>query len=103
MLRVLQRYGAYCVAATLAAAILYVAPASSQEKAKASSQEKAKAGSQEKAKAASQEKAPAAAKPRQLSLPAELWTGDFDQMLERRIIRVLAPYSRTLFYHDKGH
>jgi hypothetical protein len=95
MLRALQRYGAYCVAATLAAAILYVAPASSQEK--------AKAGSQEKAKAASQEKAPAAAKPRQLSLPAELWTGDFDQMLERRIIRVLAPYSRTLFYHDKGH
>ena len=87
MLRALQRYGAYCVAATLAAAILYVAPASSQEK----------------ANAASQEKAPAAAKPRQLSLPAELWTGDFDQMLERRIIRVLAPYSRTLFYHDKGH
>ncbi len=95
MLRALQRYGAYCVAAPLAAAILYAAPASSQEK--------AKTGSQEKAKAASQEKPLAAAKPRQLSLPNELWTGDFDQMLERRVIRVLAPYSRTLFYHDKGH
>lgn len=29
-LRALQRYGAYCVAAPLAAAILYAAPASSQ-------------------------------------------------------------------------
>ena len=119
MLRALQRYGACCVAASLAAAILYVAPASSQEKAKAGSQEKAKAGSQEKAKAgsqekaksasqekaksASQEKAAAPAKPRQLSLQNEPWTGDFDQMLERRIIRVLAPYSRTLYYVDKGH
>jgi membrane-bound lytic murein transglycosylase MltF len=30
------------------------------------------------------------------------WTGDFDQMLERRIIRVYAPYSRSLNYSDKG-
>jgi len=28
--------------------------------------------------------------------------GDFDMMFERRIIRVLAPYSRTLFFNDKG-
>jgi membrane-bound lytic murein transglycosylase MltF len=28
--------------------------------------------------------------------------GDFQQMLERRRIRVLVPYSRTLFFHDKG-
>lgn len=33
----------------------------------------------------------------------EPWTGDIDTMLERRVIRVLVPYSRTLYYVDKGH
>jgi len=28
--------------------------------------------------------------------------GDFDMMRERRVIRVLAPYSRTLYFSDKG-
>lgn len=28
--------------------------------------------------------------------------GDFDMMFERRIIRVLVPYSRTLFFNDRG-
>ncbi len=78
MLRAVPRYAACCVAASLAAAILCVAPAGAQEKAAAPS------------------------KPRQLSLQNEPWTGDFDQMLERRIIRVLAPYSRTLYYVDKA-
>jgi membrane-bound lytic murein transglycosylase MltF len=32
----------------------------------------------------------------------EKFTGDFDQMLERRLIRVLVPYSRTLYFNDKG-
>ena len=74
-----QRYGARCVTAPLAAAmILCAAPVGAQEKA-------------------------APAKPRQLSLQNEPWTGDFDQMLERRVIRVLAPYSRTLYYVDQGH
>ena len=49
-----------------------------------------------------QDKAAAPAKPRQLSLQNKPWTGDFDQMLERRVIRVLAPYSRTLYYVDKA-
>jgi membrane-bound lytic murein transglycosylase MltF len=40
--------------------------------------------------------------PRQLSLAAKPWTGDFDAMIQRRMIRVLVPYSRTLFYNDKG-
>lgn len=31
-----------------------------------------------------------------------VYTGDFDTMLKRRIIRVLVPYSRTLFFNDKG-
>ena len=32
----------------------------------------------------------------------ELRTGDFDSMMERRQIRVLVPYSRTLYFNDKG-
>lgn len=43
-----------------------------------------------------------AAKDRQLSLAAKPWKGDFDGMLERRIIRVYVPYSRTIYFVDKG-
>lgn len=32
----------------------------------------------------------------------KLYTGDFDKMMKRRLIRVLVPYSRTLFFNDKG-
>src|SRR5688572_6087076 len=32
----------------------------------------------------------------------EHWSGDFDGMFERRVVRVLVPYSRTLFFNDKG-
>ena len=58
--------------------------------------------------AAAQTAAPAApasapaAKVRALPTEARVWKGDFDGMLERRHIRVLVPYSRTLFYNDKG-
>ena len=59
--------------------------------------------------AATQAAAPAASAPapdssptRQLSVAAKQWKGDFDKMLERRIIRVDAPRSRTLYYVDKG-
>ena len=45
---------------------------------------------------------PPAAPPRQLSFENTPWKGDFAQMLQRRIIRVLIPYSRTLFFNDKG-
>ncbi|GGI52834.1 transglycosylase SLT domain-containing protein [Oxalicibacterium solurbis] len=40
---------------------------------------------------------------RQLSLENRPWKGDFDQMLERRMIRALVPYSRTLYFVDKGY
>lgn len=43
-----------------------------------------------------------APQPRALSVENKPWKGDFDQMLEQRVIRVLMPYSRTLFYVDKG-
>ncbi|CAD6538044.1 MltF family protein [Paraburkholderia metrosideri] len=39
---------------------------------------------------------------RQLNLGNKPWTGDFDAMLKRRIIRFLVPYSRTLYFNDKG-
>jgi membrane-bound lytic murein transglycosylase MltF len=32
----------------------------------------------------------------------EKFSGDFDQMLARRLIRVHVPYSRTLYFNDKG-
>jgi membrane-bound lytic murein transglycosylase MltF len=41
-------------------------------------------------------------KVRQLEFTRKPFTGDFDQMLERRIIRVLVPYSRSLYFNDKG-
>jgi len=30
------------------------------------------------------------------------WTGDFDGIVERRVLRVALPYSRSLFYLDEG-
>ena len=44
----------------------------------------------------------AAAEVRQLSLAEKPWSGDFDRMVERRMIRFLVPYSRTLYYNDRG-
>jgi len=41
-------------------------------------------------------------KPRTLAIANKPWSGDFDKMLERRMIRVFAPYSRSLYYNDKG-
>ena len=45
---------------------------------------------------------PSADKPRQLNIAVKPWTGDFDQMVSRRMIRVLVPYSRSLYFNDKG-
>ncbi len=39
---------------------------------------------------------------RQLGVTARAWKGDFEQMLERRRIRVAVPYSRSLYFIDKG-
>ncbi len=46
--------------------------------------------------------APAFADARGLAIANKTWTGDFDRMLERRMIRVYAPYSRSLYFNDKG-
>ncbi len=51
--------------------------------------------------APAQDKAAAPPK-RGLSTEVKSWKGDFDAMLERRLIRVSVPYSRTLYYNDKG-
>jgi hypothetical protein len=34
---------------------------------------------------------------------AERWTGDFDSMTERRMIRVLVVHNKMSFFLDKGH
>ncbi len=39
---------------------------------------------------------------RSLGFNNKAWSGDFDGMLERRLVRVAVPYGRTLFYHDRG-
>ena len=44
----------------------------------------------------------AASATRQLSLTNKVWTGDFDKLLDRRMIRVGVPYSRSLYFNDKG-
>ena len=45
---------------------------------------------------------PAPAKPRALPTQTKEWKGDFDGMIKRRHIRFLVPYSRTLYFNDKG-
>lgn len=42
------------------------------------------------------------ARPRRLTIANRVWTGDFDKMLERRMIRVCAPFSRSLYFSDDG-
>jgi ABC-type amino acid transport substrate-binding protein len=44
----------------------------------------------------------APAKPRTLPTQTKEWKGDFNDMLRRRHIRFLVPYSRTLYFNDKG-
>ncbi|HEX4882930.1 MAG TPA: transglycosylase SLT domain-containing protein [Casimicrobiaceae bacterium] len=39
---------------------------------------------------------------RQLAIANKPWKGDFDGMLERRMVRVAVPYSRSLYFIDKG-
>jgi membrane-bound lytic murein transglycosylase MltF len=45
---------------------------------------------------------PSAPAPRQLAIKNKVWTGDFDKMLERRMIRVDSPFSRSLYFNDNG-
>ncbi|WP_321913336.1 transglycosylase SLT domain-containing protein [Paraburkholderia sp. J11-2] len=47
--------------------------------------------------------AAAAAATRHLNLANQPRFGDFDAMLDRRLIRVLVPYSRTLYFNELGH
>jgi membrane-bound lytic murein transglycosylase MltF len=39
---------------------------------------------------------------RKLTIANRPWEGDFDKMLERRMIRVVAPFSRSLYFNDRG-
>ncbi|HET7845794.1 MAG TPA: hypothetical protein VFL14_16690, partial [Xanthomonadales bacterium] len=46
--------------------------------------------------------APAPATPRALAIANKPWTGDLDALVERRMVRVLVPYSRSLYFNDGG-
>ena len=55
------------------------------------------------AAAGAQPAAPAEpAKPRRLAIVNKPWIGDFDKLLERRMLRVYAPFSRSLYFNSKG-
>jgi membrane-bound lytic murein transglycosylase MltF len=56
----------------------------------------------EGAKSAAGAQAAAAAGARRLEIATKPWKGDFDGMLERRAIRFYVPYSRSLYFVDKG-
>lgn len=47
--------------------------------------------------------APTPTATRRLDLALQPKFGDFDAMLDRRLIRVLVPYSRTLYFNELGH
>ena len=73
-----------CLGAAVLAAVLVSAPAYGQHKPSKEVQAKGK-------------------RVRSLEFSNKQWTGDFDKMLERRVLRVVVPYSRTLYFNDKGH
>jgi ABC-type amino acid transport substrate-binding protein len=54
------------------------------------------------APAASGSAAAAGGQARHLDVKTKAWKGDFDGMLERRAIRIYVPYSRSLYFIDKG-
>ena len=37
-----------------------------------------------------------------LQLETQAWKGDWDEIFERGTIRIVVPYSRTLFFNDRG-
>jgi hypothetical protein len=45
---------------------------------------------------------PAPTKRRALPTDTKEWKGDFDGMVKRRHIRMVVPYSRTLYFNDHG-
>ncbi|HTT11171.1 MAG TPA: lytic transglycosylase F, partial [Burkholderiaceae bacterium] len=61
-------------------------------------------GAQAKEESKEQTKAESAAnnEARRLEVTTKPWKGDFDGMLERRAIRFYVPYSRSLYFVDKG-
>jgi hypothetical protein len=43
---------------------------------------------------------PSSDQPLSIDLQQQPWTGDLPGMIKRRVIRVLVPYSRTLYFVD---
>jgi membrane-bound lytic murein transglycosylase MltF len=93
-----MRIRSVLVALGLAIAVALLAPGASAADAKAA----AKPSSAAAAAAQPAATAQSGAGLRKLNITNKPWTGDFDGMLERRIIRVYAPFSRSLYFNDKG-
>ena len=60
------------------------------------------AGQAAAAKAPSAAATPPRTKTRSFDVDLKEWKGDFDGMLQRRLVRIYVPYSRTLYFIDKG-
>jgi hypothetical protein len=45
---------------------------------------------------------PSANEPITIDAQRIVWKGDLDAMIQRRIVRVLLPYNKTLYFLDKG-
>lgn len=61
-----------------------------------------RANAVEEPKDAAGAQANSAAEARRLEITTKPWKGDFDGMLERRAVRIYVPYSRSLYFVDKG-
>jgi membrane-bound lytic murein transglycosylase MltF len=88
----LRRFALACAAVVAAALMADAAPAAAEQP----------GGAGAPAPAAAAASPPQPGKVRQLNVGNKPWTGDFDRMLQRRMIRVYAPYSRSLYFVDKG-
>jgi membrane-bound lytic murein transglycosylase MltF len=64
--------------------------------------EQSPAATERSAPAADADLAPAPAPAFSAEIVNRPWTGDFDGMVQRRMIRVLTPYSKTQYFIDKG-
>ena len=80
------------MAVVVVTALLWTASAGAQTAASPAATEPDGAGEQQ----------PVTTTQRQLAIGNKPWFGDFDKLLKRRMIRVYAPFSHSLYFSDKG-
>jgi membrane-bound lytic murein transglycosylase MltF len=80
------------IAMLFSVAVLWTATASAQPAVRGAAIEPDGSGQQQ----------PVTVTQRQLLIGNKPWLGDFDKLLQRRMIRVYAPFSRSLYFTDRG-